>query len=244
MRNIMLIIEYDGTQYSGWQRQNHVLSVEEAVEKTIIKVLNEEIKVLGCSRTDKGVHAMGYVLNFFTNSKIPAHGIKYALNNKLPRDIVVLDAQEADEEFHARYSSIGKTYVYTILNREIPPAIGKNYVFHYKYKLNIELMKEGAKYLIGTHDFEAFKNKGGSVKTSVRTVKEIKIEKEHEYIKIYITADGFLYNMARIIVGTLVNVGGGIIIPEKVKEIIESKDRQKAGKTAPPQGLSLLKVYY
>lgn len=244
MKNVKLVIEYDGTKYSGWQKQKNSKSIQGTIENTLSEVLKEDIEVIGCSRTDTGVHAKAYVLNFYSITKIPLDKIKYALNNKLPNDIVVLDSMEAPEDFHARYSSKGKVYVYTILNRDMPPAIERNYVYHYPYELNIKLMKEACKYFLGTHDFSAFKNKGSSVKTSIRTITKLEINNEKDKIKIYISADGFLYNMVRIISGTLILVGEEKLKPEDIDQIIKSKDRNKAGKTAPPQGLCLIKSIY
>ncbi|MFX0548436.1 tRNA pseudouridine(38-40) synthase TruA [Hathewaya histolytica] len=244
MKNIKLTIEYDGTNYSGWQKQNNSLSVQEVIEKSLEELLLHEVQVVGCSRTDTGVHAKEYILNFKSDTRIPPEKIKYALNTKLPRDIVVLNSEEVSEEFHSRYSSKGKTYLYTILNREFPTAIDRNYVYHHKNYLNINKMREASEHILGKHDFSAFKNKGSSVKTSIRTVTDLKIEEDNNKIKIYVSADGFLYNMVRIIVGTLILVGESRIEAEDVKDIIDSKDRNKAGKTVPPQGLVLLKTWY
>jgi tRNA pseudouridine38-40 synthase len=244
VRNIKLIIEYDGTNYAGWQKQNNAVTIQEVVEKAIKEITKEDVKLIGSSRTDTGVHAKGFVANFYTECKIPDEKIKDAINSKLPDDIVILKSHRVDEDFHARYNSAGKTYVYTILNRRERAAIDRNYMYHYKGQLNIEMMEQASKYLLGTHDFSAFKNKGSSVRTSVRTISDIKIINKDSIIKIYVTADGFLYNMVRIIVGTLVEAGIGKIKPECIKKILNSKDRTRAGKSAPPQGLCLMKVYY
>lgn len=244
MRNIKLIIEYDGTNYAGWQKQNNAVTVQEVVEKAIKRITKENVKLIGSSRTDTGVHAKGFVANFYTECRIPDEKIRDAVNSKLPYDIVILSSNRVDKDFHARYNSMGKTYVYTILNRRERAAIDRNYMYHYKGQLNIEMMKQASRYLLGKNDFSAFKNKGSSVKTSVRTITDIKIINKDDIIKIYVTADGFLYNMVRIIVGTLIEAGIGKIKPEYIKEILESKDRTKAGKSAPPQGLCLIKVYY
>lgn len=249
MNNIKLTLEYDGTNYVGWQKQKYekdkkLRSVQGTLESIISKVLKEDVELIGCSRTDTGVHATEYVANFFTNTTIPPEKIKYALNTKLPDDIVILDSQQVEENFHARYNSTGKTYMYSILNREMKVAIKRNYLYQYRNKLNLDLMRQGAKYFLGTHDFQAFKNKGSSVKTSVRTIKDIRVENDKDNIRIYISADGFLYNMVRIMVGTLIQVGEGRILPEDIRNIIESKNRKKAGKKAPSQGLTLVKVHY
>ena len=244
MRNIKLTIEYDGTRYYGWQRQPIGNTIQQEVEKAISKVIKEYVEVIGSSRTDSGVHAKGYVANFKTNVKMPAEKFRDAINCKLPRDIVIIKSEEVDLDFHARYSSKGKTYCYTILNREYPYAIDKDYVYYYRWKLNVEEMKKACKYFLGTHDFKAFQTPGGSVKTSIRTISDLHIETNVDKIKIYISADGFLYNMVRIIVGTLILVGSNKIKEDFVKNIIESGVRQNAGKCAPANGLCLEKVFY
>ncbi len=244
MRNIKLTIEYDGTRYYGWQRQPIGNTIQQEVEKAISKVIKEYVEVIGSSRTDSGVHAKGYVANFKTNVKMPAEKFRDAINCKLPRDIVIIKSEEVDLDFHARYSSKGKTYCYTILNREYPCAIDKDYVYYYRWKLNVEEMKKACKYFLGTHDFKAFQTHGGSVKTSIRTISDLHIETNVDKIKIYISADGFLYNMVRIIVGTLILVGSNKIKEDFVKNIIESGVRQNAGKCAPANGLCLEKVFY
>ena len=175
---------------------------------------------------------------------MPAEKFRDAINCKLPRDIVIIKSEEVDLDFHARYSSKGKTYCYTILNREYPCAINKDYVYYYRWKLNVEEMKKACKYFLGTHDFKAFQTPGGSVKTSIRTISDLHIETNVDKIKIYISADGFLYNMVRIIVGTLILVGSNKIKEDFVKNIIESGVRQNAGKCAPANGLCLEKVFY
>lgn len=244
MRNIKLTIEYDGTRYYGWQRQPIGNTIQQEVEKAISKVIKEYVEVIGSSRTDSGVHAKGYVANFKTNVKMPAEKFRDSINCKLPRDIVIIKSEEVDLDFHARYSSKGKTYCYTILNREYPCAIDKDYVYYYRWKLNVEEMKKACKYFLGTHDFKAFQTPGGSVKTSIRTISDLHIETNVDKIKIYISADGFLYNMVRIIVGTLILVGSNKIKEDFVKNIIESGVRQNAGKCAPANGLCLEKVFY
>ena len=246
MRNIKIIVEYDGSNYCGWQKQKNekMVTVQQRVEEALYKITGESIEVIGSSRTDSGVHARGYSANFFTNSKIAAEKFPSALNRFLPKDIVIIKAEEMPLDFHSRYSSKGKTYSYTILNRKEIPAIGRNYVYHYKYELNVEAMRVAAEFLIGTHDFTSFKNTGSSVKTSVRTVTAINIEKHEDTIKIYLSADGFLYNMARIIVGNLIEVGSGRKKTEDILKILQQKDRQKAGKASPANGLCLEEVFY
>ncbi|WP_040210081.1 tRNA pseudouridine(38-40) synthase TruA [Clostridium polynesiense] len=244
MRNIKIIIEYDGTNYCGWQRQKNQRTIQELLEEAVFKITKERTSVTGCSRTDSGVHAKAFTANFKTNSSVPSRRFKDALNTKLPSDIVVIHSEEALDTFHSRYDAKGKTYCYTILNQENRSALFRNYSYNVKEELNLEWMIKACSYFIGTHDFEAFKSTGSSVKTSVRTITQLYIEKQGNFIKIYATADGFLYNMVRIIVGTLIEVGKGKIAPEDIAAIIKSKDRNKAGKCVPPQGLTLEKVYY
>lgn len=244
MRNIKLTIEYDGTNYLGWQKQKNGATIQGILEEAIKLLTKEEIELVGSSRTDTGVHAKAFIANFKTNSTIPADKFREAINHKLPEDIVIIKSEEVDINFHSRYDAKGKTYSYSIINRDIYPAIGRNYLYHVKKKLNINSMKEACKYFIGTYDFSAFKSSGSSVKTSIRTIKDLHIDEKNEIIKIYVTGDGFLYNMVRIIVGTLLMVGNNKIKPEEITNIIESKDRQKAGICVPAKGLTLEKVYY
>jgi len=244
MKNIKLIVEYDGTNYSGWQKQNNNITVQGTLEEILSELTKEKIEIIGCSRTDSKVHARKYVCNFQTNSTIPSDKFKEALNVKLPCDIAILESSEVPLSFHARYDCIEKKYSYTILERSVKATIDRNFTYQCKYDLDIEKMQEATKHFIGTHDFSAFKNSGSSVKTSIRNITELKVEKLGNYIKIYASADGFLYNMVRIIVGTLVDVGTNKIKPETIIDIINSKDRSEAGKTAPPQGLCLEEVYY
>jgi tRNA pseudouridine38-40 synthase len=244
MRNIKLTIEYDGTCYAGWQRQNNAVTIQQKLEEAIMKLTGENVDTIGSSRTDAGVHARGFAANFITNSTIPSASFREALNSKLPNDIVVINSEEVEERFHSRYSCIGKQYSYTILNRVPPSAIERNYVYHFKRELDFQKMKSACSFFVGTHDFAAFRSTGSSVKTSVRTVKRSQLEKNGDKIIFYVEADGFLYNMVRIMVGTLLDVGVGKIFPEDISEIIASKDRTRAGNTAPASGLCLEAVYY
>lgn len=244
MKNIKLTIEYDGTNYCGWQRQKNGISIEETIEKAIEKVLREKVELIGSSRTDAKVHAKGQVANFYSNTKIPSEKFYNAINSVLPDDIRILSSEEVPMEFHARYDSKGKRYIYKIINRKVPLALFRNYAAHVPYDLNFDAMVIASKYFIGEHDFSAFKSTGSSVKTSVRTVHLIELEREQDFITLTIEANGFLYNMVRIIAGTLIDVGRGRIAPTDIVTIIQSKDRRMAGATAPPQGLYLEKVYY
>lgn len=244
MKNIKLILEYDGTNYSGWQRQKNAMTVQEKLEKTIKKATGELCGTIGCSRTDAGVHARGFVCNFLTNSKIPPDNFKMVLNKLLPDDIVILKSQEVDIGFHSRYDSTGKKYTYTIITGNNRPAIGRSYMYWFYRRLNIEDMKRACKYFIGTHDFSAFKSSGSSVKTSVRNITEFTVVKEENFIRFSVIGNGFLYNMVRIMVGTVLEVGVGRFKPEYIESILASKDRSKAGKPAPPHGLCLEEVFY
>lgn len=244
VRNIKLIIEYDGTNYSGWQRQNNAITIQDKIEQAIEKITGEETQIIGASRTDAGVHARGYTGNFYTNSTITVEKFTGAINSKLPLDIVILHCFEVPHDFHSRYNSTGKLYSYSIINRLESVAVGRNYIYHHKRILDVEAMKLATQYFLGTHDFSAFKNLGSSVKTSVRTITRLDILKNGDIIEVYIAADGFLYNMVRIIVGALIRVGEGKIKPIEIKNIIESKQRARAGKSAPASGLCLEEVFY
>lgn len=244
MRNIKLIIEFDGSAFCGWQRQPKGRTVQKEIEVAIFKATGEEVQINGSSRTDAGVHAKAMVANFFTNSTIPGDKFREAINVRLPEDVSIVKSEEVAENFHARYSSSGKTYSYTIVNRYERLSLGHQYLYHYRYNLDIDRMREACKFFIGTHDFRAFMSPGSSIKTTVRTIKDLHIESEGDHIKIFITADGFLYNMVRIIVGTLLKVGNNKLEPEAIKSIIEEGNRKRAGMCAPPNGLVLEKVFY
>ena len=244
MRNIKLTIEFDGSNFCGWQRQPQGRTIEQTIEKAIYKATGEELLINGCSRTDAGVHAKALVANFHTNSTIPGEKFREAINVRLPKDVSIVKSEEVDENFHARYSSKGKTYVYTIVNRYERLSYGWQYLYRYPYEIDIDKMREACKYFLGTHDFTAFMSPGSSIKTTVRTISDLHIECEEEKIKVFITGDGFLYNMVRIIVGTLLKVGNGKIIPGEIEEIILEKNRKRAGMCVPPNGLVLEKVFY
>ena len=245
MRNIKLVIEYDGKEFNGWQKQPNKLNIQGTIEKAIETITKEKVDLIASGRTDAGVHALGQVANFKTNSNIPIDKFAIAINSNLKKSIIIKSAEEVDERFHSRLSCKKKTYRYIINNSKYGTAIYRNLETCIKEKLNIEKMKEAIKYFEGEHDFKAFKASGTSSKSSVRTIYKAEvIEKENDRIYIELTGNGFLYNMVRIIVGTLVEVGIGKIKPEDIKKIIESKDRKNAGKTLPPQGLYLLKVDY
>lgn len=244
MRNIKLIIEYDGTNYGGWQKQNNNRTIQDEVEKAIKKITGEEVELFGSSRTDAGVHAKGMVANFKTESRIPEERYREAINTKLPDDIAIIKSEEVAEDFHSRYCSKGKKYSYHIVNRTEKVAIGKDYIYQVKENLNIDSMIKACQYFIGTHDFSAFKTSGSSVKTSIRTIYSLDINTVDDNIVISVSGDGFLYNMVRIIVGTLIEVGKGKIEVKDIPKIISEGKRENAGPCIPPNGLVLEEVYY
>ena len=244
MKRIKLTIAYDGTNYCGWQVQPNGITVEEVVNKALKKLTGEDIQVIGASRTDSGVHALGNVAVFDTHTTIPPERISYALNQRLPEDIVIVKSEDVAEYFHPRYCDCSKTYEYHILNTRIPIPTKRLTNYFVSYDLDVEKMRKAAGYLIGEHDFVSFCNVRTDVEDTVRTVTELEILKDGEEITIRISGNGFLYNMVRIIVGTLIRVGRGFYEPEKVKEILEAKDRKAAGVTAPPHGLILAEIRY
>ena len=244
MRNIKLTIEYDGKCYNGWQKQPNKLNIQGEIERAIYNITKEEVDLIGSGRTDAGVHALGQVANFKTNSEISIEKLPLAINSQLKNSIVIKEAEEVDERFHSRYNAKHKTYRYIINNSKCGTAIYRNLEYSYPFKLDAEKMKQASKYFEGEHDFKAFKSSGTSSKNSVRTIYKAIVKQEGEKIIIELTGNGFLYNMVRIISGTLLDVGLGKIRPEEIPEIIESKDRQRAGKTLPPYGLYLVEVKY
>ena len=254
MKNILLTIEYDGSEFHGWQRQPEERTVQGTLEEALEKLLGEEVSVNGTSRTDAGVHALGQCCSFSGDFGIPTENIKGALNNllsdgktisgSLPGAIIVLDCKEVPEGFHARFNCTKKTYIYKISTGEAN-AFDRKYKYFVPGKLDIKAMGKAAGYIVGTHDFACFQSAGGTPReTTVRTVFDLKIDIEKEDVNIEITGDGFLYNMVRIIVGTLVEVGQGRRSPESVKEAIEAMDRSLAGHTAPAEGLYLSGIYF
>jgi tRNA pseudouridine38-40 synthase len=244
MRNIKLTIEYDGSGYCGWQIQPKRTSIQKVLETTLKQIVNEPIKLYTAGRTDAGVHALGQIANLKTSSSIPLNNLVAAVNTLLPHDIVVKNAEEVRDSFHARRDAKSRIYQYRILNRKIPSAFHNRYSYFYPYPLNLTRMRNAAKYFIGTHDFTAFNASPNLVKSSIRTIYKLSITKKKDCILITIQANAFLHNMVRIIVGTLIDVGRGKIEPKQIKEIIESNQRQKAGMTVPPQGLFLIKVIF
>jgi len=246
MRNIKLILEYEGTNYHGWQSQagNGGPTIQESLEQALTTLTKEDCKTFSSGRTDAGVHAFGHVANFLTRSTIPAEAWAAALNHLLPADIRVQTSEEAPLDFHARYSALSKIYKYRILNRRAPTALDRNFSWHVHTPLNIRRMREAAKYLTGKHDFSAFRGSGCGARSPVRTLKRLEIKKTGNVIELWFEADAFLQYMVRNITGTLVETGLGRFSPGDVQKMLKSCDRTTAGRTAPPQGLFLITVFY
>ena len=245
MRNIKLTIEYEGTHYLGWQRQPQGMTVQQALEEAIERVTGVVTSVTGAGRTDARVHARGQVANFRTESKLAVERLQGALNAVLPRDIVVLTAEDVSDDFHSRFSAQSKLYQYTIWNGRVRPALDRKFAWHLRWPLDLERMQEAANLLLGKHDFAGFESANAESNTTVRTVSHASWKREDPSKLIFaIEADAFLYNMVRAIVGTLVDVGRGKVPTQRVAEILESGDRRLAGPTAPPHGLCLMAVRY
>lgn len=259
MRNIKLTIEYDGTNYCGWQVQNscHKKAIQEVVEVTLQKILQEKIRLIASGRTDAGVHALAQVANFKTNSRIAPEKLQLALNGLLPEDIAIAKIEEVGQDFHSRFCAKSKIYRYTILNRAYPSVFLRNRAYYCTYSLAIKLMQQEAKVMLGRHDFKSFCASGSSAKDTVRTIKRISIKritsslqllalssKEASLMTIEIEADGFLYNMVRNIVGTLIEIGRGKFPKGSLRKILLAKDRSHAGPTASACGLCLVAVKY
>lgn len=244
MRNIKLTIEYDGKDFNGWQKQPNKLNIQGTIEKAIEQITGEQVELNASGRTDAGVHALAQVANFKTNSQLPIEKFAVAINSKLKKSIVIKDAEEVDERFHSRLTCKKKTYRYIINNSYNGTAIYRNLECHIPMKLDVKKMQKAVQYFIGEHDFKAFKASGTSSKSSVRTIYNAEIYIENDRIYIELTGNGFLYNMVRIISGTLVDVGLGKINPEDIENIIKIGKRENAGKTLPAHGLYLIKVEY
>lgn len=261
LRNLKLEIEYDGTNYCGWQIQNSRQSIvrspqkktiQETIEKSLQKILQEKIKLIASGRTDAGVHALAQVANFTTNSKIPPDKLQHALNSILPDDIVINKLKEAGTDFHSRFSARSKIYRYLVLSRSYPCVFLKNRVHFCPYPLNVELMRQEAGLLMGEHDFKAFCASGGASKSTIRTIKDISVSMSnyalyaarYPLVVIDIEANGFLYNMVRGIVGTLLDIGRGRLEKGHIKKMLRLRNRKLCGVTAPAKGLYLVKVKY
>lgn len=247
VRTIRLVIEYDGTRYAGWQAQKNDPGIQEEIERAIFRVTGEKLRVAGSGRTDAGVHALGQVASFKTESRIPAEKFAAALNAHLPEDIVVLASEEVPESFHARKSVVSKTYRYRILNRPARPALARGKVYHLVPKLDVEAMRRAARLLVGRHDFRAFTTaacaaakKGGCE----REIFSLEVQRRGDEVDIEVAGSGFLHNMVRRIAGTLIEVGRGKLIPEEAAAILEARGARRSGPTAPACGLYLVKVEY
>ncbi len=245
-KRIMITVAYDGSEYFGWQKQadKSCPTVQETLEKSLGVFFKQEINCIGASRTDRGVHAFGQRAVIEVYTTVPTEKLPMALHSFLPEDISVVDAVEVEENFHPRYDCIQKTYEYKIYNAKYRNPVFRKYSEFNHNNLDIIAMDAAAKALIGEHDFKSFAASGGSAKTSVRTIFDISVKKSGDFIIIRVTGNGFLYNMVRIIAGTLILAGEGKIDRRGVKEILEAKDRTKAGKTAGPQGLTLVEIKY
>jgi tRNA pseudouridine38-40 synthase len=244
MKRVKLTVAYDGTNYCGWQVQPNGVTIEEKLNTALKELFHEEIKVTGASRTDAGVHSLGNVCVFDTETRMPADKICYALNQRLPDDIVVIDSCEAAANFHPRFSKSRKTYEYRILNRRFPDPTRRLDTHFYHYPLNVAAMQQAAAFLEGEHDFKSFASVHMQSETSVRTIYSCTVQKENDIITIRVTGNGFLYNMVRIIAGTLIKVGAGDIRPEEMKDILAACDRDAAGPTAPARGLTMIGLEY
>lgn len=241
---VKLTVAYDGTNYCGWQIQQNGVTIEEKLNEAVSALFGEPIRVTGASRTDAGVHSLGNVCIFDVETRMPAEKISYALNQRLPEDIVVIDSREAAADFHPRFSKSRKTYEYRILNRRFPDPTRRLDTYFFYYPLDVEKMKQAAAMLEGEHDFKSFASIHMQSETSVRTIYSCVVEKENDIVTIRVTGNGFLYNMVRIIAGTLIKVGTGDIPPDKMKDILCACDRSAAGPTAPAHGLTMIGLEY
>lgn len=244
MRNIKLTIEYDGTNFSGWQKQKEKRCVQEELETTLAKILKEKVSIVGSGRTDAGVHALGQVANFKTEKSIKCEELLYALNTLLPPDIVVIKVEEVDDNFNSRITAKKKHYRYVINNSRFPSALNYNREYHFKYFLDTDIMHSAAQDLVGEHDFKAFASSGSTVKDTVRKIYSINVTRLGTRVIIDIIGNGFLYNMVRIIVGTLLDIGSRKLDMCVIKNMLETKDRTLGGRTVGPEGLYLVGVEY
>ena len=244
MKRIMLTVAYDGTNYCGWQIQPSGETIEGVLNRELSRLLQEEIRVIGASRTDSGVHAKGAVAVFDTETRIPPEKISYAVNKSLPEDIRVVGSQEVSPEFHPRKTNCRKTYEYRIRHDAFPMPTERLYTHWVHTALDVDKMREATSYLIGRHDFASFCGTGAQVKSTVRTLTGIDIWRDGDIVTIRVKGEGFLYNMVRIIAGTLIQVGNGQYPPERVKKILDACDRSVSGPTAPAHGLTLMGIEF
>ena len=243
-KRVLLTIEYDGSAYCGWQRQLNGPSVQQKVEEALFKVTGERIGIIGASRTDAGVHALGQRAHFDMGSNIPADKVPFALNTRLPRDIRVTAGREVDEHFHARFDAAGKEYGYLIYNRRHPSALLRDLSAHVSVRLDESAMERACRHLPGTHDFAAFQAAGGTAKTTIRRIDSVSVGRQGDEIRLVIYGTAFLYNMVRIIAGTLIAIGLKRLPPDALARGIETRDRLALGPTAPASGLVLEKIWY
>ncbi len=241
---VKMTVAYDGTNYKGWQVQPNGITIEEVLNRELTGLLGEDIVVAGASRTDSGVHSLGNVAVFDTRTRMPADKISFALNQRLPEDIVVQGSCEVAPDWHPRYQNSTKTYEYRILNRTFRMPTRRLDTYFYHHPLDHKKMREAAAYLVGEHDFKSFCAVGAQVKSTVRTICACDVERENDIITIRVAGNGFLYNMVRIIAGTLIRVGGGEWEPEQMQEILAARDRSAAGPTAPAHGLTMIGIVY
>lgn len=245
MRNLKITLEYDGAAYCGWQRQLNGISIQQVLEEAVESILHEKVSIIASGRTDAGVHALNQVASFKTQSALPAHKLFLGVNSVLPDDIVVQSVEDAPPDFNALKNATSKIYLYRIRNQRLRPALGRQYDWFVRYPLDVERMREAASYLTGKHDFSSFCATGCDVKDRVRTIARIDLDAGGNHrLDITVESGGFLRHMVRNIVGTLVDVGRGKLKPEYMPEIIESRDRKKAGTAAPACGLFLKEVKY
>lgn len=244
MRNMQIIIEYDGSAYCGWQRQINGLSIQQKIEEAIAAITKETVSIIGAGRTDAGVHALQQSANFFTNSSISADKLPFALNSALPEDIRVICALEREETFHSRFSAKEKTYLYQIYNRRILSPFYLQRAYHYPAQIDVEAMRAATDFFVGLHDFTAMSAAGSQCRRYEREIYDLTVEKHDDVISIQVRGNGFLYNMVRIIAGTLFYCGIGKIRPEEIADILKKKDRTLAGPTLPPWGLYLKEIRY
>lgn len=244
MRNLKVIMAYRGTAYHGFQRQENAITVQQVVEECISKVMNMPIVINGCSRTDAGVHANEFCFSLMTEKQLPARNFIRGVNGYLPEDISILSCEDADEAFHARFSCKAKEYAYLIHNSECKNPFAPDLQYQYCRKLDIDLMRRASRHFIGTHDFKSFCSTGSDKISTVRTIYSFDIENSGDFVKLLVKGDGFLYNMVRIMIGTLLWVNEGKINADEIPQIIEARNRERAGKTAMAHGLYLNRVFY
>lgn len=244
MKRYKMIVAYDGTNYNGFARQPNATTIQGTLEKAISKITQEEILTLGAGRTDRGVHAKGQCVTFDSETKIPTFKLLKAINSQLPPDIVVQSVEEVSEEFHPRFGAKRKTYRYQILNTPVQDPFNYRYTLHYPYAIDIDKMQAAADRMVGEHDFACFCAAGSTVKDTVRRIYSIEVKREGDIVWVDVCGNGFLYNMVRIIIGTLLYANEDKLSTDEISEIISGKDRQKAGPTVQPQGLTMLNIVY